>query len=152
MQLAGEGDHGAGAPAVAVENDVGVPFLPRGEIRSGPGAEQIHDQRVRVVEATILECFDVNGVGIGLTQISRDLHGRVYGIIVADVATEKADDDRPGVRRTHRSRFRGGGLRVDDFRTGIVGARRKHRVQEQKNDRGQAKIPHLLTVRANQIQ
>ena len=94
MQLAGEGDHGAGAPAVAVENDVGVPFLPRGEIRSGPGAEQIHDQRVRVVEATILECFDVNGVGIGLTQISRDLHGRVYGIIVADVATEKADDDR----------------------------------------------------------
>ena len=57
LELAREGDHGARAPAVAVQNDVGGALLFCGERRGGFCAEQTHDESVRVVRAAIFECL-----------------------------------------------------------------------------------------------
>ena len=93
FELTRQCDYGAGAPAVAVENDVSGAFLFGGQRVGGFCAEQTYDEIVGVVGAAIFEGSDVNGVGVGVAQALRDLHGGVHGIVVAHVAAEKADYD-----------------------------------------------------------
>ena len=93
LELTRQGDNGAGAPAMTVEDDVGGALLFGRQRVGGFCAEQIYDEIVRVVGTAIFEGGYVNRIRVGVAQAFGDLDGGVDGVIVADVAAEETDYD-----------------------------------------------------------
>ena len=80
----------------------------------GIRAEQIHDEIVRVVGAAILEGGDVNGIGICVAQTLGNLDRRMNRVVMAHIAAEKTDHDRPRIAvGAHGVRFDGGSAHRD---------------------------------------
>jgi len=112
FELSGERNDRAGAPTVAIQNDLGGALL---FFRQGGGgfcAEQAENQLVGVAHAAIFESLHVYCIWIRGAQAFCDLHGRVHGVVVTHVAAEKTDDDGTRIAvRTHGFWFAAGRTR-----------------------------------------
>ena len=91
-EVAGEGDGFGGAPTVAVDDDGGLLFFEGGEDAVVVGVEEAEDVVESFLPVVIAEDFGVDG-GIPVAKICGELDFGVLGVVTADEAADKANDD-----------------------------------------------------------
>jgi hypothetical protein len=65
------------------------------------GPEQVENEIVGIVQPAVFEGRDLRDGGIIFSQVLGELHRAVYGVIVANEAAEKTDDDGRRGRSLH---------------------------------------------------
>ena len=101
MEVPRQGDDCAGSPAVAVKYDARSAFLRLDELALVIGSQQVDDEAMSIIEAPILKRFDMNGPCIVLLQVVREYYRAVHRVIMANVATQKSDNDGRRWRGVH---------------------------------------------------